>query len=71
MTDSVNMVERLNIQLPQSTKEILKKLAAEHGTDLTGYLNAVVFKPLIDSYHERTNRSNSTQHPNSGRNESS
>jgi hypothetical protein len=62
-----NMVDRLNIQVPQTTKEILKKLANEHGTDLTGYLNAVVFTPIIKSYHERTIGSNPALNSDPGR----
>ena len=45
--------ERLNLQVPEQTKTILKKLALEHGTDLSGYLNAVVFHPIIQSYNDR------------------
>lgn len=66
-----NMVDRLNIQVPQTTKDILKKLANEHGTDLTGYLNAVVFTPIIKSYHERTIGFNPAVNSDAGRNEGS
>ena len=55
MADNSTMFDRLNMQVPSETKRILKALAKEHGTDLAGYINAVVFHPIIQSYHARQN----------------